>query len=358
MNVKLLLAVFALAAVGSGWFAGAGATADSAARSTAATFQASAAGQPQPELDLWSSSPRLGVTAKTDVEVHVPAASAEVGKVTLYVPAGYGFAPVAAPGTGEGHVFVQTASDIALGDLKAVNPAQYVNTPQAQACAPGPHAAVWTMGLSFGFSSTKTLVPIYIDPTSGGETALGAHKLQACLPLASVASPGGWPLGSKLRDLDLEFTRLTNPTSTALYVWRAFVSNPDAAGNPDSATTYELRSDMPLPAKLSLSGKFDRTHRRAVLSGRLISQALPVGGVPVGLYRLGKDDWTFVGLSRTSANGSYRFVRRITKTGTYSTEAWGIGDCTGDSTAPTGCLNETLAAIDSSNVRIVVRRHH
>ena len=356
MNVKLLLAVFALAAVGSGWFAGAGATADSAARSQAATFQASA-GPPQPELDLWSSSSRLGVVAKTDVDLHVPAASAEAGKLTLYVPADYGFTPVAPPGTGEGHVFVRTASDFALGDLKAVNPALYVNTPQAQACAPGPHAAVWTMGLEFGFSSTKTLVPIYVDQTSGDETALGAYKLQACLPLASVASPGGWPLGSKLRDLDLEFTRLTNPTSAALYVWRAFVSNPDATGNPDSSTTYELRSDMPLPAKLSLSAKFDRKHHRAVLSGRLISQALPVDGVPVGLYRLGKDDWTFLGSSHTAANGSYRFVRRVTRTGTYSTEAWGIRDCTGDSTAPTGCLNETLAAIDSSNVRIVVRRH-
>lgn len=358
MNVKLLLAVFALAVVGSGWFAGAGATADSAARRTATTFQASAAGPPKPELDLWSSSPRLGVGAKTDVDLRVPAAAAEAGKVTLYVPAGYGFAPAAPPGTGEGHVFVQTASDFAFGDLKAVNPALYVNTPQAQACAPGPHAAVWTMGLEFGLvSTTKTLVPIYIDPTSGDETALGAYKLQACLPLTSVASPGGWPLGSKLRELDLEFTRLTNPTTTAVYVWRAFVSNPDPTGSPDASTTYELRSDMPLPAKLSLTAKFDRKHRRAVLSGRLISQALPVAGVPVGLYRRGTDDWTFLASSRTSANGSYRFVRRITKTGTYATEAWGIRDCTGDSTAPTGCLSETLAAIDSSNVRIVVRRH-
>src|SRR5262249_7363619 len=154
---------------------------------------------------------------------------------------------------------------------------------------------------------------------SGDETTLGAYKLQSCLPLAKAASPGGWPLGSKLRDLGLEFTRLTNPTSTALYVWRAYASNPDTTGNPDPTTTYELRADMPLPAKVSLSGRLDRKHRRVVLSGRLTAPAASIAGIPVGLYRRPSCDcWKYLAESRTANDGSYRFVRPIKRTTRYS----------------------------------------
>jgi hypothetical protein len=304
MNVKLLFAVFALALVVAGWFAGAGATATNAVRGGTTFAQAAAAPQ-KPELDLWSASPQLGVRATTDVLLSVPNGAAEAGKMTLYVPAGYPLNPADPVGTKEGTVVLQTASDFAVGDLKAADPAAYVNTPQAQACAPGAHVGVWTMNLGFDVSSTKITVPVYIDSTSGSETALGAYKLQACLPLAGVASPGGSPLGSRVQDLDLEFTRLTNPTSAGLYVWRGFVSNPDASGNPDPTTTYELRSDMPLPAKLGLTGKLDRKHHRAVFSGRLSAQAMPVGGVPVSLYRVTRDgNWTYMGATQTSATAS------------------------------------------------------
>jgi hypothetical protein len=356
MNLKLLLATTALAVLGAGWFTGSGVTADLTARSGAATSQVAAAAH-QPELDLWSSDPRLGVKAATGVAISVPAAAAEVGKVTLYVPAGYVFNPAASPGSTEGNVFMQTASDFGIGKLKAVDPAAYVNSPQAQACAPGPHAAVWTMHFDFGISSAA-VIPIYIDPTSGDEETLGAYKLQACLPLSSVASAGGPPLGSRMRTLGLELTRGANPASAAVYVWRALVSNPDAFGNPNPSTTYELRSDMPLPAKLTLSGKFDRRHHRALLNGRLTTQMSTVSQIPVTLFRLGKDGfWTPLASARTSANGSFHFLRRITKTSVYSVEIWAIGACNGDSTAPNGCISETRGSIDSRNVRIVVPRH-
>ena len=356
MNLKLLLAATALALLGAGWFAGAGASAEFTSRSGAASSQVAAAAH-QPELDVWSSDPRLGVKSATGVAISVPAGAAEVGKVTLYVPAGYVFNPALAPGSTEGNVFMRTVSDLGFGKLKTVDPAAYVNSPQAQACAPGPHAAVWTMRLEF-FDSPTAVVPIYIDPTSGDEATLGAYKLQACLPLAFVASPGGLPLGSRVRELGLELTRGANPTSAAVYVWRAFVSNPDAFGNPNTSTTYELRSDMPLPAKLTLSGKLDRRHHRALLSGRLTTQVATVSKISVTLYRRGNDGlWTPQVSTRTSANGSFHFVRRITKTSIYSVEVWAIGACNGGSTAPAGCLSETRGAIDSPNVRVVVPRH-
>jgi hypothetical protein len=349
MNVKVFLVASALAVVAGGWFAGAGATAGygqsrSAARAAAATAR--------PELDLFSSKPSLGVRAPTYLTVEVPSGAAEAGKVTLYVPAGYGLNPADPPGTREGGSFIDTASDFGFGDVTAADPA-YIDPAQAQACAPGTHAGIWTT--EFDFLDTSATVPIYIDRTSGDEASLGAYKLQICLPLAHIQSPGGWPIGSPVRTLGLVFTRLTNPTSPAAYVWRAFVSNPDTTGKPNASTTYELRSDMPLPAKLTLAGRIDRKHHRAMLSGRLTTPALSAAGIRVSLYRGIGDSWKYLGSTRTSANGSYSFVRRALKTAKYGTESWTIGACNGTSTAPKGCVDETHAAVDSPSVRIVVR---
>jgi hypothetical protein len=353
MNVKLFLAASALAVVVGGWFAGAGATAGYVQSSS--TSAAAAAAAARPELDLYSAKTSLGGKAPTYATVDVAAGGAEAEKVTLYVPAGYVLNPADPPGTREGHDFIDTASDFGVGDLKAADPA-YIDHAQAEACAPGSHVGVWTMAVDL--FSTSLTVPVYIDPTSGDEAALGAYKLQICLPLAHVASPaGGWPIGSRVRALGLSFSRLTNPTSAAVYVWRAFVSNPDATGNPDASTTYELRSDMPLPAKLSLTGRLDRKHHRAFLSGRLTTPALPAGGIQVSIYRRVGVFWKYVASTRTSANGSYKFVRRATKTVTYGTESWAIGTCTGTSSAPKGCATETHGAIDSPSVRVLVRRH-
>lgn len=344
MNVKLLLAAIVAAVVGAGWCAGAGATAAAPAK---------------PELDTWSAKPSLGAKAGTQIGLTLPSGAAEAGKMTLYVPAGYSLNPGAAPGTLEGHVLMFTADDFAAGDLRAVNPGAYDNTPQAQACAPGQHVAVWIMNFTDGlFSSQTVTIPIYIDPTSGDETALGAFKLQACLPLAYEPSPGGSPLGAKMRGLAWDFTRISNPSAAGNYVWRGFVSNPDTTGNPDPTTTYELRSDMPLPAKLTLSGSLVPKHHRAVLSGRLQTPSAPVSGLTVRLYRLGWDGWTRVGSTRTTVNGSYRFVHPIKKSTTFGTAVWAVGGCSGDSTAPNGCVNETRAEVDSPNARIVVRRRH
>src|SRR5262245_37179939 len=358
MNVKLLLAASAAAVLGAGWFAGAGATADLTSRSGASASQAAAAAH-QPELDLWSADPRLGVKTDTGVAISIPAGAPELGKMTLYVPAGYGL-NIVATGRREGHVFLDTQDDFAYGDLKAVDPAAYANDPEAQACAPGQHAAVWTMEFEFFLSQDTVTVPIFIDPTSGDEAALGAYKFQACMPLSGLASPGGAPLDSRVVHLGLEFARsMVNPTSGADYVWRAFVSNPDVSGNPDPTTTYELRADMPLPSKLTLAGKYDGTHHRAVLTGRLTTKVFAVSRIPVTLYRRAKSGlWKAVATTRTSAKGSYRFAPSNRKTSVYSTEIWAIGKCGSASTAPGGCASETRGSIDSPNVRIAVRRHH
>jgi len=65
MNLKLLLSVLALAVLGAGWVAGAGAGADYGLRSRSASIQA--ATPARPELDMFSAKPRLGVKAPTEI---------------------------------------------------------------------------------------------------------------------------------------------------------------------------------------------------------------------------------------------------------------------------------------------------
>jgi hypothetical protein len=356
MNVKPLLAALALALVGAGWFAGAGASAGYRQHTPAVSAQAAAAPQ-KPELEAWTAKPSLGAASPTELALSFPSTGPEAGKATVYMPAGYTLNLAAQPGTVEGHVLLATASELALGNLKVVNPANYDNSPAAQACAPGGHVAVWIMNFKAGIFSSQTMtIPIYIDPTSGDETALGAYKLQACLPLANVASPGGWPIGSRLQVVAVEFNHMSNPTTAADYVWRAFISNPDVNGNPDPTTTYELRSDLPLPAKLTVSARYVGKHRRSVLSGRLTTPSAPVGGVTVTLYNLSGLFPRPVASTQTQSDGTYRFAP-IARTGWYGTEATSLGDCSAASTAPNGCVDETLAAIDSPSIRVVIHKH-
>lgn len=314
----------------------------------------------EPKLVTWSQSPGLGVDAETEVRLRAPATGGEVGKVTIYVPAGYRLDLTAPPGTIEGRVLLLTGFDAAVGELEVVDPAAYADVPQSQGCAPGPHAAVWAMPLDFLISSMRAVVPIYLDRTTGAEEAFGAYKLQICLPLALIPSPGGWPMGSRLSELTLDFARIANPAVVGIYVWRAFVSNPDESGNPDSSTTYELRSDVPLSANLTLTGRFDRKADRALLNGRYTTETLPTGGIPIALYRVTHTGTrVHVATTRTSTDGSYHFARQLAKTSTYRTEVSWVGGCAGDSAAPRGCVDESRGAIDSSDARILVpsRQH-
>jgi hypothetical protein len=112
---------------------------------------------------------------------------------------------------------------------------------------------------------------------------------------------------------------------------------------------------MPLPAKLTLTGRYDHKHGRALLSGRLTTQTLPTDRIRVALYRIGRQGALWhVATTRTSTDGSYHFVRSIASTTTYLTRVSGVGACTGNSTAPRGCIDQTRGAIDSPQDRIVV----
>jgi hypothetical protein len=296
----------------------------------------------QPELFLTPHSTGLSRVADTEAGVYLPA-SMEMARLVLYIPAGYRVDLTKAPGAEVGLVVAWSgASTGAPGRLTAADPASYATN----TCAPGTHQAVWLLTLAN--ASLLPPVPFLVDTTSGSDTALGGYKAQACLPPSSSGS-------MRIRELDLDLSVLTNPSATGAYHWRAFVT-PYAGGAPNSSGTFELRATVPLPMQLTLRGRYDRKHKRAVLTGRLIAPAYDTSGVPLDLYLLNKGRLRYLTWRSTRSAGRYSFTRRIKKTTRFVTVTSSYDDCEPGTIAPAGCVSDTLADVFSNPAKVVVRR--
>ena len=295
----------------------------------------------QASLDLYPGSTTLGRKIDTEVDVYVPQ-STEMARVVLYLPAGYGVDLAKAPGASVGIAVAFDPNGLgAIAKLTAADPSAYAAT----TCAPGPHQAVWLLEVGDG---RLPVTPILVDPTSGADASLGALKAQLCLPPSSTGT-----MQVRLLALDLEV--LTNPGAAGAYTWRAFVT-PFAAGAPNDAGTFELRSTLPLPIHLTLTGKYDRPHKRAVLSGRLTAPAYDVGGTYLDLVTYRGGHWVFAAWVKVNARGAFTIRRKISKTTRFEvlTATW--DDCAPGSPAPAGCISDTLATVWSPVAKVVVRR--
>jgi hypothetical protein len=294
----------------------------------------------EPEFDLWPASTVPGRTASTEADFYMPAGK-EMAKVAFYLPTGYGGVLGRALGTKVGDViawdpdFLPSFGSMAVGD-----PATY----SANTCAPGTHQAVWLLKLET--SSDLPPTPILIDATSASETAFGAYKAQFCLPPSSSGT-------MKVHELDLHIGKLTNPAATGAYTWRAFVT-PYKSNAPYDAGTFELRSTIPMPTVLTLHGRYDRTHKRAILTGRLTAASYDVTGVYIDLYAKRGDFFRYSATTRVTRRGTYSIKRRIKKTTRFRMWTATLEDCAPGSPAPGGCISDTLANIPSPVVKVVV----
>src|SRR5207253_2775912 len=149
-------------------------------------------------------------------------------------------------------------------------------------------------------------VPVYIVPTTGAETALGAAKLQLCLsdPYDNAGAARA-PFGVKIINAKLTLNAgiINPPTAAGSYLFRALVTpwNP-ATPAPDAAHTVEVQSIVSLPQALSLKatvktirhkhkvhGKTKVTVTNSVLlSGQLLENLKGVAGAKVDIYGGGK----------------------------------------------------------------------
>ena len=270
------------------------------------------------ELYALAYDTALGRSSDTELDVLVPPNGPAPASLVFYSPQGYGFTLGQAAGTKIGTVVAGvtvggSAAEIeADGDLVADDPAKYVGN----TCAPGAHTAVFVANLTA--SGLTVPVPLFVDPTTGAETALGGFKIEACFAAPDVPPAiGGAPAGVRLVEAYLDFeTVFTNPSAAGTYTWRLF-ETPFTPGTAtaDSTGTIEARSLVGLPKLFSFKWALNAARNRVTLSGKVTEAGKPRAGVNVrflGGPKNSLDSWKPFGVTKTKADGSFSFTKAVT----------------------------------------------
>jgi hypothetical protein len=316
------------------------------------------------ELDVRAWQNGLGTTAETEIDVYATQSGAATAKVTVYAPTGYNANLSAAVGTKLGtadSVFSEAgATKEMTGDVLADDPTKYASDPTAQACAPGTHAAVWT--LTLGSGADAQTVHFFVDPATGSDTSFASYVLQACFLSPDVPSTSGGAAGSAkflglLMDLPQVFA---NPAGTGSYTWRALVE-PYVAGTstPSAGGTVEVHSIVLLPQTLTFNVKQNRKRNTITLSGRLMGAGSARGGVNVRMLyapTLTARAKSY-GVATTKANGTFSLTKAAPKKTIYLLVYvnFYVGNCSQASiTTTVSCVEESIAPPPDRVVKIVV----
>lgn len=284
-----------------------------------------------------------GALGDVDLDLTISAENAAPAKIVIYVPQGYRLDTSPTAGTTVGSI--DATADLSgnpliipTGTIVSDNPANYTSNPQAQACAPGTHTAVWVAHVA------NFAIPIFVDATTGTEGTLGAYKLQVCLTAPEASNPQ-----VRLTEAQLNFTQtvLTNPVSPNDYLWRVLVT-PYVAGSstPNLTGTYELRSDVALPAMFTLKkSAYNKKTKRATLTGKFVLLGQPTSGFPIAIFSISGQNVKIVAQAKTNKKGVYSAHVRLTKTTRFQALVPELPincDPNVSSAAPAGCVSETV----------------
>lgn len=293
----------------------------------------------------------------TTIHLSVPQATDPIAAISIFVPTGYTANLSAAPNTNIGSVDA-TANGHDVGLTLPLTGLVTTDSPAAHtsdACSPGTHAAVWNLNLSVAGESI--VLPLYVDPTVGTETALGAYQMLICLPPwdVPVGTPGRSFDGAQL--LDAEFTVkgiFTAPTSPGLLAWHTlFTPYTPGAGTVNLAGTFEARALVGSP---SLSLKAAKKKAGYTLGGALTEGGVAVSGAKVVLQRgASATKLTKAGTATTGAAGAWSASGKLAgKTPVYfkatatvaerDATAQGCATPLPTTIAPGGCTSATLGA--------------
>lgn len=250
----------------------------------------------------------------TTIHVTIPQTDDPTAAANIFVPTGYQIAasnPGATIGSATASVFARdTGLTLPLeGPVTADDPARHTT----DVCSPITNFAVWLLALSV--AGQNVTVPVYVNPTAGPSSALGAYVIKVCLPPPDVppGTPGRAVLGAQLLDARFTVNVTTLPSGTATNVWRTLFTpyNP-GVGTPNAAGTVEARSFVGLPGAVSLRARYVTKTNTYRLSGRVSEGPTAVGGQQVMIFR-GR---TVRGLRRvssttTKANGTYATAGKL-----------------------------------------------
>jgi hypothetical protein len=281
-------------------------------------------------------------------------------RVVVDPPAGYAPDLTAAPGTPVGIAFASASNQSGsafstttiAGAVTAQDPAQYQSNAAAQACAPGPYLAVWSLDTGV-LGLFKTSLPIFLVRPAGSATGV---ELRFCAP--TLTNPDGTPVAAPplpLDGLSLLLSTLTPPTAAGSYEWHAYVApQTPGTGAPNDPATYELRSIVPVPHAITVKGSYNAKLHDAVLTGRVTEDGKAQARASVFAVTTSSLEPI---RTRTSAAGRFTIRARIAQTTTFFLQVPDqTGPCTGATTAPGGCLSTTVSATATKTVRVVVPR--
>jgi hypothetical protein len=300
----------------------------------------------------------LNGSQSTTIHITVPQTTDAIAQINIFAPTGYGVTLGQAANTVIGQVDATAlAHDGGLtlplsGPVTTDDPAKHTT----DVCSPGTNAAVWNMNLSV---AGQTLVlPIYVNPTSGPATALGAYKLTICLPPwdVPVGTPGRSFQGAQVLDAKFTVNKIfTTPTAAALLKWETLFTpyNP-GKGTPNPAGTFEARAFVPLPIVLGLHATYVKKTNTWKLGGTATEGGAGVAGLAIKIARgasaksLGTKSST-----KTGASGAWSTAGHLKpKKTTYFQVSAAVDErdytatgCQSPLTpfAPAGCVSATLS---------------
>jgi hypothetical protein len=241
---------------------------------------------PRAELRVFPLDTRPGAWAETEVDLRIPGGASSVA---VDVPAGYTLELDRRPGTAIGSATVTTGNARTSAVLFTAGPGKW---------------------------------------TAGGLTVLAyAHEL--------TFSP---PTGATGIDLDLRDV-LANPAAPSIVTWQAVIT-------PARGAAFEVRSVVGVPQTLTLLPRYGAA---LTLRGRLLFAGQPRPGVNVHLAVATREDLSDareIGVARTRLDGRYALAPPIPHQGQLFVIAsvnFYDSACSGPSSAPGGCANESIA---------------
>ena len=322
-------------------------------------------------ISVWHTPMVLAGSISTTIHVSIPQTTDGIAVVNIYVPSGYGATLGQPAGTSIGNVDATAlAHDGGLtlplsGPVTTDDPAKHAS----DQCSPGTNAGVWNMNLSV---AGQTLVlPIYVNPTAGPATALGAYNLRICLPPwdVPVGTPGRAFDGAQLLDAKFTVNKIfTTPTTAGMLKWDTlFTPYTPGKGTPNAAGTFEARAFVPIPILLGARVSYVKKKNTWTLSGTATEGGLPVSGVTVNVARgLSATKLTKRASAKTGATGAWKTSGKlIPKKTTYFQVSASVGErdytatgCQSPLTpfAPAGCVTATLSPWSAKSA--VVRLKH
>jgi hypothetical protein len=324
-------------------------------------------------IAVWHTPMVLAGSQSTTIHLTLPQADDPIAAINIYAPAGYGVKIDQPAGTNIGTVDATALShtnNLTLplsGQVVADSPSKY--TAQSTACARTPtSAAVWILNLSV--AGQTIALPVYVNPTVGPETALGAYKLTVCLaPWDIPESAGGAAQGAQV--LDVLFTVngvFTTPTGAGVSKWEELATpyNP-GKGTPNPAGTFEARAFVPLPIALTIKASYVKKTNTWKLSGKATEGGQAVPDLPVRIARgLKQAGLAIKGSVTTDAAGNWKASGKLSpKKTTYFRVSASVGErddtatgCQSPATtvAPAGCVKATLPKWSATSVVVRIKR--